>query len=190
MRKADPGSEVGVAAERFEELFRSHHAALVAYVRRRAPSDVVDDVVAETFLVAWRRLDRIPQNELPWLLSVARNVLATHRRGASRREALKWRLSCAGVERGRMEAVDGIDGRVAAALAKLAAKDCEALTLVAWEGLEPHEAAVVLGEAAGTFRVRLHRARGRLRRLLEEPSELAQRASDRRPRVGQETVHD
>lgn len=190
MRKPEHGSEVGVATYRFEELFRRHHAALVGYVRRRAPRDVVDDVVAETFLVAWRRLERVPQDELPWLFGVARNVLATHRRGASRREALRWRLLRARSERGRVEAADGVDRRVAEALAKLGPKDREALTLVAWEGLEPHEAAVVLGEAPGTFRVRLHRARCRLRRLLEERSELAQRASDRRPRIVEETVHD
>jgi RNA polymerase sigma-70 factor (ECF subfamily) len=75
------------------------------------------------------------------------------------------------------------------ALAKLAPKDREALTLIAWDGLQPNEAALVLGEAPGTFRVRLHRARRRLRRLLEERPEPVQPASEPRLRV-EETTHD
>jgi RNA polymerase sigma-70 factor, ECF subfamily len=62
-------------------------------------------------------------------------------------------------------------------------KDREALTLVAWDGLEPHEAAVVLGDSPGSFRVRLHRARTRLRRLLDERSQLAPAISEHRLRV-------
>jgi DNA-directed RNA polymerase specialized sigma24 family protein len=53
----EPDIEHRVARERLEDLFRRHEPAVVAYVRRRAPADVVDDIVAETFLVAWRRLD-------------------------------------------------------------------------------------------------------------------------------------
>ena len=69
---------------------------MVAYVRRRAPQDAVDDTVGETFLVAWRRLERVPTQELPWLLAVARNVLATHQPGVVRRRALTLRLGRAG----------------------------------------------------------------------------------------------
>ena len=169
----------GVDAEstRFERLFRRHHGAVVAYVRRRAPAEGVDDVVGETFLVAWRRLDGVPDEELPWLLGVARNVLATQRRGAHRRRALTLRLGTAapagtdGAE--PAPSVDGVDGRLLAALANLSEKDREALTLTAWDGLEPHEAAAVLGDSPAAFRVRLHRARGRFRRLLDERSSLA-----------------
>jgi RNA polymerase sigma-70 factor (ECF subfamily) len=160
---------------RFEQLFREHHAAVVAYVRRRAPEEAVDDAVEETFLVAWRRLDRVPAAELPWLLGVARNVLATQRRGALRRQSLSWRV--AATEPNRSGVVDaesgvaGLDPRLAHALDELPEKDREALTLIAWDGLEPQEAAVVVGASAGAFRVRLHRARRRLRRALEERSE-------------------
>jgi hypothetical protein len=108
---------------------------------------------------------------------VARNVLATQRRGGRRRHALTQRLgSATAAESADTETLvprvgDALDDRLAGALAKLASKDREALTLVAWDGLEPHEAAFVLGESPGTFRVRLHRARGRLRGLLEERTE-------------------
>jgi RNA polymerase sigma factor (sigma-70 family) len=192
-RNATVGADA--ATDRFEALFRDHHVAVVAYVRRRAPQDAVDDVVGETFLVAWRRLDHVPPEELPWLLAVARNVLATQRRGALRRHALTLRLGRAsapradagdGVESG---VADGIDGRLTAALARLAPKDREALTLIAWDGLQPHEAALVLGDSAGAFRVRLHRARQRLRALLEDRSEPARPAPSQRLRV-EEAAHD
>ena len=61
---ADPG----LRRARFEALFREHHSAVRAYARRRVPSEVVDDIVSETFLVVWRRLDDVPEAPLPWLL--------------------------------------------------------------------------------------------------------------------------
>jgi RNA polymerase sigma-70 factor (ECF subfamily) len=195
MRYPKPAARPDVATERFERLFRIHHAAVVAYVRRRAPADVVDDIVSETFLVAWRRLDRVPGEPLPWLLAVARNVLATQRRGGRRRHALTLRLGRATAEGSAdteplvPRAGHALDDRLAGALAKLASKDREALTLVAWDGLEPHEAAFVLGESPGTFRVRLHRARGRLRGLLEERTEPVRPAAWRAIRL-EETAHD
>ncbi|HUA47587.1 MAG TPA: sigma-70 family RNA polymerase sigma factor [Solirubrobacteraceae bacterium] len=188
IQRRAPG--VDAATDRFERLFRRHHGAVVAYVRRRAPAEAVDDVVGETFLVAWRRLDDVPVQELPWLLAVARNVLATQRRGAGRRRALALRLgSVTGFGAAESEAsfsVDGVDSRLLAALAMLSEKDREALTLTAWDGLDPHEAAVVLGESSGSFRVRLHRARKRLRRLLDEHPPLAPpRSEQHRLRVGE-----
>jgi RNA polymerase sigma factor (sigma-70 family) len=189
MDKLSAAAGPETTSARFEQLFRRHHRAVVAYVRRRAPAEAVDDVVGEVFLVAWRRLDGIPEQELPWLLGVARNALATQRRGALRRRALTLRLgTAAGAGAGSANAatpasVDGVDDRLLAALAKLSVKDREALTLVAWDGLEPHEAAVVLGDSPGSFRVRLHRARTRLRRLLDERSQLAPAISEHRLRV-------
>jgi RNA polymerase sigma-70 factor (ECF subfamily) len=184
MRERDECGEAAVASpDRFERLFRIHYAAVVAYVRRRARADAVDDVVAETFLVAWRRLGSVPDDELPWLLGVARKVLATQRRGALRREALGVRLTGAGDQPDAAPIGDRVDGRLSEALARLGSKDREALLLIAWDGLSPREAALALGEAPGTFRVRLHRARGRLRRLLEKDSGFVQPASEHALRV-------
>jgi RNA polymerase sigma-70 factor (ECF subfamily) len=70
--------------ERFEGLFRDNYAAVRGYALRRAPRDMAQDVVAETFLVAWRRLDDVPADALPWLYGVARRVLANQRRSADR----------------------------------------------------------------------------------------------------------
>jgi len=164
--------------ERFERLFRRHHAAVVAFVRRRAPNAVVDDITDETFLVAWRRLDDVPSEELPWLLSVAANVLATERRGAGRRFALRLRLHAhvraSDLHWDPTAAIETTDVRLAAALGQLRPKELEALLLVAWEELEPQEAAIVLGESPEAFRTRLHRARTRLKELLEPHSTTSQ----------------
>jgi len=161
-----PGNAHDRDAERFEELFRRHHRAVAAYARRRAPGDASDDVVASTFLVAWRRLDEVPAESLPWLLAVARNVIATQQRGSRRRGALRLRLEHADGS-ATPPSLEEPAGRVAAALGRLPANDREAITLVAWDGLRPAEAATVLGQSPAAFRVRLHRAKRRLRRELD-----------------------
>jgi RNA polymerase sigma-70 factor (ECF subfamily) len=155
------------AAQQLEELFRRHHRAVASYACRRAPSEAADDVVASTFLVAWRRLDAVPADSLPWLLAVARNVIATQQRGSRRRGALRLRLEGADAGAVAPSPADERSGRVATALARLPANDREAITLIAWDGLRPAEAARVLGQSPATFRVRLHRAKRRLRRELE-----------------------
>jgi RNA polymerase sigma factor (sigma-70 family) len=146
---------------RFEALFREHHSAVRAYARRRVPSETVDDIVSETFLVVWRRLDQVPEPALPWLLTVARNVVGTEWRGAARRQRLWLKAQSGHVERDDPEP-DIADGRVVAALARLKERDREALTLGAWDGLTPAQAAAVLGEPSDRFRQRLHRAGHRL----------------------------
>jgi RNA polymerase sigma-70 factor (ECF subfamily) len=154
--------------ERFEALFRAEYRAVADYIGRRAEPDVVDDLVNEVFLVAWRRLERVPAEPRAWLLAVARNAIGTHIRGARRCRALAVRLAVAEVDWTQPPPkVDG--GEVAAALAGLPEKDREALMLVSWDGLSPSEAAVVLGERPASFRVRLHRARRRLARAIERP---------------------
>lgn len=181
----------GVRRARFDSLFREHHPAVRAYARRRVPSGVVDDIVSETFLVVWRRLDDVPAVPLPWLLAVARNVIGTEWRGAARRERLWLKAQSAYVgDCGPGEAAV-TDARVLDALAVLRERDREALTLVAWDGLTPAQAAAVLGEPSDRFRQRLHRARRRLRAELADMraaesrrQELAALCSDRAPTGG------
>src|SRR5438105_3538709 len=62
--------------QRFEQLYTDNVDAIRAYVRRRAPEEMVDDVVADVFLVCWRRLDVVPEEALPWLYAVARHAPA------------------------------------------------------------------------------------------------------------------
>ena len=157
-----------------EELWHEWHRHVLAYALRRADPVTAEDVVAETFTVAWRRLGDVPERPLPWLLGVARRVLANQRRGERRRGALVDRL---GVEsRAAAGAPDQQEGLALTALASLGERDREALLLHAWEGLDHAEAGTVMGCSAATYAVRLHRARRRfereLRRLDEQLTEV------------------
>jgi RNA polymerase sigma-70 factor, ECF subfamily len=154
--------------ERFEVVYHQHAVAVKGYALRRADPARADDVVAEVFLVAWRRLDAVPAEPRPWLFGVARRVLANERRRAARQDAVVDRMGvpdCGGAHSADGAASAG--GTLGAALAVLSDTDREALLLTAWEGLNHSEAALVLGVREATFTVRLHRARRRLARALE-----------------------
>jgi RNA polymerase sigma-70 factor, ECF subfamily len=153
---------------RFEQLYRDYADRVHAYALRRAGPTVADDVVAEVFLVAWRRLHRVPDEPLPWLLGVARRVLANRRRGESRAAALTARLADPGFRPSVAHVSSEVDDRVQRALAGLSERDRELLLLIAWEGLRVNEAAEVLGVRSNTLAVRLHRARQRLAQALAE----------------------
>jgi RNA polymerase sigma factor (sigma-70 family) len=155
--------------DRFEELFREHYGAVRGYALRRMPGDLAQDVVSETFLVAWRRLDDVPADALPWLFGVARRVLANQRRSADRTAALEQRVAATAAAVGWNDLdEDAGDGElVRAALGRLSDLDREALTLVAWHGLSGARAARAAGCTRAAFAVRLHRARGRLAAQLE-----------------------
>jgi len=164
------GAGAGVTrdAERraeFERLFSAHFRTVTAYARRRAAPAEADDVVAETFLVAWRRLEDVPADAKAWLLGVARRVLANQRRAAARRGALALDVA----NNTAPESLPGATGApVMEAIATLPERDRAALLLVAWEGLSTAETAVALGCSRAAAKVRLHRARRRLRRKLDE----------------------
>ena len=152
---------------RFEALYRAHCGAVRAFVHRRVALGAADDVVSDVFVAAWRRLDQAPDDELGWLLGIARGVLANQRRGEARRVALRERLAAgavAGVEHGPGSSGGGSE--VMRALGSLRGRDQELLLLVAWDGLDRAEAARVLGISTNAFSVRLHRARRRLERAL------------------------
>ena len=155
----------------FEALFETHYWAVRAYVLRRAASSVVDDVVAETFLITWRRLDSVGDDPLPWILGVARRLLANHYRAERRRNALLVRLQSLVGPAVVWEAPASMNVQLAVAMSALSAGEREALLLVAWEGLEPGRAAQVAGCSSGAFRARLHRARQRVSNALEEGSD-------------------
>jgi RNA polymerase sigma-70 factor, ECF subfamily len=143
--------------ERFAQTFEEHFRAVSAYALRRTTPAEAEDVVAETFLVAWRRLDELPEEAKPWLLGVARRVLANQRRAAERRHALTQRV-------GGLPASEQEPPRRSAvlqALAGLSDTDREALLLVAWDGLSIREAATTLRCSRTAMKVRLHRARRR-----------------------------
>jgi RNA polymerase sigma-70 factor, ECF subfamily len=159
------GQAGGSARERFEALFEGYNADVAAYVRRRAPAAVVEDVVSDTFLVAWRSLDRVHGDPLPWLYGVARRVLANDVRGERRRTVLVERLARERVGEDRGVLLE-VSEPVRAALLSLGEREREALLLIAWEGLTPAQAAGVVGCSGATFRGRLFRARRHLARTL------------------------
>lgn len=157
--------------EHFRRVYAADFAPLLAYAVRRVeqPEDAAD-IVAETFLVAWRRRREIPPDGEArlWLYGVARRVLANHHRSGVRRQRLGERL------RQRITAAVGADPgsqvperlAVHAALARLNPLDREVLMLTVWEGLAPREAAMVLQVSPAVVRTRLSRARARLRDLV------------------------
>jgi RNA polymerase sigma factor (sigma-70 family) len=164
--------------QRFEVAYQRLYAPISAYVLRRlaAPEEAAE-VVAETFLTLWRRLDDAPDGDAlrPWTYGVARRVIANHLRGERRREALTDRVVA---EFGRVaqrlpdpaEAVAEQAG-LRAALAGLSEQDQELLRLVAWEALSTDEVAIALGVRAGAVRLRLYRARRRLEAALSQQSD-------------------
>ena len=157
--------------QRFDGLWRDHAHAVLRYARRRVLPADVDDVVAETFVVAWRRLDDVPEPALPWLLGVARGVSANAVRSARRRDALADRVAGTGEHDPRRAAPDtahvlDAGGSAVSALRRLSEVDREVLTLIAWDRLSTAEAATVIGCSPGALKVRLHRARKRFSNLL------------------------
>lgn len=146
---------------RFDALFTEHQRRVLAYAMRRTQALAdAEDVAAETFTIAWRKLDAIPDDPLPWLYAVARRVLANHRRGLGRRERLAALLRVEDVPT-PLRAGEDLDGPAFAALASLSAADQEILRLVAWEELGNQQIAAVLGITANAVAIRLHRARAR-----------------------------
>jgi RNA polymerase sigma factor (sigma-70 family) len=159
--------------DRFVAIFDALSPRVYGYVRRHVERDTVEDVVAETFLVAWRRMDEVPDPDpLPWLLVVARNLIANHRRGAARRDIVHTELrALRDAVPSAPAAEDVAVGRheLVAALSALTVLERESLLLTAWDGLSDVDAAAVSGCSARAFRVRLHRARRRLDRELDVP---------------------
>jgi RNA polymerase sigma-70 factor (ECF subfamily) len=141
---------------------------VTSFVLRRVHRDRAADVVEETFLAAWRRLDEAPGDARLWLYGIARGVVANDRRSQLRAGALVRRLLGVAGEATPDHAVDAGQGPAWEAFRRLPSRDREVVALVAWEDLDIAEIAAVLGCSEGAVRVRLHRARARLTRLRDE----------------------
>lgn len=156
---------------RFRAVYETNYHRVLGFVLRRAANrEDAEDVVADTFLTAWRRLEQVPAGDetRPWLYGVARNALANYRRGERRRGRLTGLLHAESGSQSSHGYADSEVAWVAAAFARLGSDDRELLTLAAWEGLDPGEIATVLGCSRNAARIRLHRARRHLARELEE----------------------
>jgi RNA polymerase sigma factor (sigma-70 family) len=168
---------MNVAAKREEEfrrLFLGEYRHVLAYALRRTSSLAdAQDVVADTFTVAWRRLGDVPADEgaRPWLFGVARRSIANQRRSQRRGLALRERIR--GREIIAAETEDEADNRhrlraVLAGLARLSDDEQEVLRLASWEGLSHSEIGMVLGCSENAAALRLHRARRRLIDVMKE----------------------
>jgi RNA polymerase sigma-70 factor (ECF subfamily) len=164
--------------ETFEQLYRDTRTDLLAYTLRRSRNaEDAADVLAETYLIAWQKLDRVPKGERArlWLFGVARNLLmkgaSRHRSGSALVERLANELRSADPAHSPLE--DERRDALRAVLAALSVRDREILTMTAWEGLTPKQIAKVMGTSANVVRVRLHRARARLKRELDPERPLA-----------------
>lgn len=161
-------------AQEFTALYADNHRRVYAYAAARAGRSLADEVVAETFLVAWRRFAQLPSGAaLPWLLGVARNVIRERYRDEERQRAVAAEMLAWAAD--APDVADGVVDRSAllTALAGLSDNDREVLTLTAWDGLSPRAAARVVNCSVPTFLVRLHRARHRLTRALAAAAEPA-----------------
>jgi RNA polymerase sigma factor (sigma-70 family) len=166
LRYPHPGGPAGSdeRRRRFEEVYAANCGPILGYVLRRSDNpDDAADVIAETFLTAWRRLDAVPPGDQArlWLYGVARRVLANHRRGERRRIAAADRLRAQLAARYQPPEYTGELGDIAAAFRSLPEPDRELLALVGWEGLDHGQVAAVLGCSRNAVRIRLHRARRR-----------------------------
>lgn len=161
---------MGPDDQRFERLYDRHHRSIRAYCGRRLDADKVDDAVADTFLIAWRRVDQIPsgRTELVWLYGVARRVVMHQWRSTLRRRRLDSRLTGLGPESpSQPDAIvvahqDQV--QVLEAAARLKPIDQEILRLSLWEELGHADVATILDLEVAAVRKRLSRARANLTR--------------------------
>ncbi len=155
---------------RFVEIYERSYRHVYGYCRRRTSADNVEDVVADTYLTAWRKIDQVPPGDdcLPWLYGVAYRVLSHEYRGTSRRRRLAQKLESVGatpVSVPEEYIVMRDESRlVLQALENLKPTDQEILRLTTWEELSHEEVAVALGISNGAARQRLHEAKKNLTR--------------------------
>jgi RNA polymerase sigma factor (sigma-70 family) len=166
-----------VEPDAFAELFNRYADDIHRYAARRLGTEVADDLMAETFVIAFqqrRRYDLSCPQARPWLYGIVTNLVGRHRRAEARRLKALSRVAAASPPEGEPLA-DRVAARVSAessraelagALAELPARHRDVLLLIAWGDLDYAEAAEALDVPVGTVRSRLHRARTRLRRSL------------------------
>lgn len=172
--RAGAAAAAGGDAARFAAAYRVLAPQVRGYARRQVPDDQAEDVVAETFLVVWRRWADIPggpEQLRPWVFGVARNKILRVREQHGR--VLRSVASVVAAEPARPAAPDPADrlagdDRARRLLALLPPAESEAMALTVWAGLTPSEAAEVLGVSLTALTSRLSRARTRLAAALDD----------------------
>lgn len=158
-------------ADAFRRMYEDHYSSIASYAHRRLPPQDADDLVAETFLVAWRRLDDIPAGELtrPWLYAVARRTLSESRRSQQRWDRLVGRIGSLRRTEETIVTTDVVEDRdaVRRALARLRPQDQELLLLAEWEELDHRALGHVFGCSPNAIAIRLHRAHRRFSKAID-----------------------
>lgn len=155
-------------ADAFEAMYATNHRRVLAYCARRASRSDAWDAAAETFAIAWRRIDDVPSGEraLPWLLAVAYRVISNQRRSQRRRNRLNDRVASLPVDAGALPDAQLVrseeESNVIAALERLRDVDREILMLALWEELPRQDIAIVLGISRDAVDQRVSRAKRRL----------------------------
>lgn len=146
--------------------FRAYADRVLGYLLHRTDPQTAQDVLQEVFVIAFGKVEDIPQPPLGWLFGTARRVLANRRRGLRRHDQLIARLLEDASSEPAGENAELKEAFVQT-LATLSRGDREVLTLSGWYDLTPSEAAQAVGCSASTYAVRLHRARKRLAAALD-----------------------
>lgn len=156
----------------FRGVYRDHFHDVLRYAfRRTLRMELAEELTQEVFLVAWRRRRAVRRLSLPWLYGVARRLLANHWR-ARRAGLIEVPLGTLATPACGDDYIDAVDTLqdLARAFARLSEGDQEVIRLLAWEGLTSTEVAEVLGCGRAAAAVKVHRARRRLRRHLDQGS--------------------
>ena len=157
----------------FASLYSQYRLPVLAYCARRTNSFDAADVCSETFLVAWRRIDEIPEppGALPYLYRVAGNVLSNQLRTDRRRNRLLAKLAGLGIVQSEdpvgVIVQNSVDTAVVAAIRRLNPTDREIVMLSAWEDLPRETIAEMFGLSKRAVDQRIHRAYGRLGQMLK-----------------------
>lgn len=169
--------------EAFAELFDRYADDIHHYTARRLGSEAADDLVADTFVLAFRkreRYDSAREHARPWLYGIATNLIRQRRRAEARRWRAIQRTARAESDTGELDervtervSAASVRGRLAGALAALPARHRDVLLAIAWGGMDYAETAEALGIPVGTVRSRLHRARAKVRAELGETNPTA-----------------
>lgn len=182
MHSGNRNSMQGIDA-RFSSLFLSHYDDVLGYCVRRTNRTEADDVAAEVFTIAWRRIDELDWETVrPWLFGIARGVLANQARSGSRRNRLGLKIGS--LARHPVDGPEVVvirreqDEEIIAVLASLRETDREILMLSVWEGFTAPEMASVLGTTTSAAEQRLHRAKRRFADAFERsPAQISLRAA-------------
>lgn len=161
--------------ERFAAVFDRHAPHIQRYLARRLGAQIADDLVTETFLIAFgkrARYDTAYRNARPWLYGIATNLVGQRHREEVREYRLRAALgppddqACHAERVAAQVTAQAMNELLASALAALSSGDRDVLLLIAWEGLSYEEVGAALDIPLGTVRSRLNRARKKVRAKL------------------------